>query len=80
MPPTTSVTNIGRRPTFDNGERTVEVYIMDFAGDIYGRELRIDVLKRLRGETRFADPHELTEQIRRDVADAQEYLESQPPV
>ena len=75
-----SVTNIGRRPTFDDGERTVEVYIMDFAGDIYGRELRIDVLKRLRGETRFADPHELSEQIRRDVADAQEYLESQPPV
>jgi riboflavin kinase/FMN adenylyltransferase len=75
-----SVTNIGRRPTFDNGERTVEVYIMDFDADIYGRELRIDVLKRLRGETRFSDPQELVEQIQRDVAGAREYLESHPAV
>ena len=75
-----SVTNIGRRPTFDDGERTVEVYIMDFDADIYGRELRIDVLKRLRGETRFSDPQELVEQIRRDVAAAREYLESHPAV
>jgi len=75
-----SVTNIGRRPTFENGERTVEVYIMDFDADIYGRELRIDVLKRLRGETRFADPQALAEQIRRDVANAREYLESHPAV
>jgi len=75
-----SVTNIGRRPTFDNGERTVEVYIMDFDADIYGQELRVDVLKRLRGETRFSDPQELVEQIRRDVAAAREYLESHPAV
>jgi len=75
-----SVTNIGRRPTFENGERTVEVYIMDFDADIYGRELRIDVLKRLRGETRFADPQALAEQIRRDVAGARAYLESHPAV
>jgi riboflavin kinase/FMN adenylyltransferase len=73
-----SVTNIGRRPTFDDGERTVEVYIMDFDADIYGRELRVDVLKRLRGETRFAGPQELIEQIRRDVVAAREYLESHP--
>jgi len=75
-----SVTNIGRRPTFDDGERTVEVYIMDFDADIYGRELRIDVLKRLRGETRFSDPQALVEQIQRDVAGAREYLESHPAV
>ncbi|MDI6857818.1 MAG: bifunctional riboflavin kinase/FAD synthetase [Dehalococcoidia bacterium] len=71
-----SVTNIGRRPTFDNGERTVEVYIMDFDGDLYGAEVRIDVLKRLRGEVRFASVDELAEQIRRDVADARGYLAS----
>ena len=75
-----SVTNIGRRPTFEDGERTVEVYIMDFDADIYGRELRIDVLKRLRGEERFSDPQELVEQIRRDVVAAREYLESHPAV
>jgi riboflavin kinase/FMN adenylyltransferase len=71
-----SVTNIGRRPTFEDGERTVEVYIMDFDGDIYGRELRVDVLKRLRGEERFSDTQGLVEQIRRDVAAAREYLQS----
>lgn len=71
-----SVTNIGRRPTFDNGERTVEVYIMDFDGDLYGAEVRIDVLKRLRGEVRFASVDELAGQIRKDVEDARAYLAS----
>lgn len=71
-----SVTNIGRRPTFDNGERTVEVYIMDFDGDLYGAEVRIDVLKRLRSEVRFASVDELADQIRKDVADARAYLAS----
>jgi len=71
-----SVTNIGRRPTFDNGERTVEVYIMGFDGDLYGAEVRIDVLKRLRGEVRFASVEELAEHIRKDVEDARAYLAS----
>jgi riboflavin kinase/FMN adenylyltransferase len=69
-----SVTNIGRRPTFDNGERTVEVHIMDFDGDLYEKEMRVDVLKRLRGEVRFDSVEALSEQIRRDVADARSYF------
>jgi riboflavin kinase / FMN adenylyltransferase len=69
-----SVTNIGRRPTFDNGERTVEVHIMDFDGDLYGKEMRVDVLKRLRGEVRFESAEALSEQIRRDVADARAHF------
>ena len=71
-----SVTNIGRRPTFDNGERTVEVHIMDFDGDLYGKEVRVDVLKRLRGEVRFDSAEALSEQIRRDVAAARRYFEA----
>lgn len=71
-----SVTNIGRRPTFDNGERTVEVYIMDFEGDLYGAEVRIDVLKRLRGEARFSSVEELAAQIGKDVESARAYLAS----
>ena len=70
------MTNIGRRPTFDDGERTVEVHIMDFEGDLYGKEVRIDVLKRLRGEVRFDDAEALIEQIRRDVAAARRYFET----
>ncbi len=71
-----SVTNIGRRPTFDNGERTVEVHIMDFDRDLYGKEIRVDVLKRLRGEVRFDSAEALSEQIRRDVAAARRYFEA----
>ena len=62
-----AVTNIGRRPTFDKGERTVEVYMWTTRGDIYGQELRIDVLERLRPERRFASAEELRAQIQRDV-------------
>jgi len=71
-----SVANIGRRPTFDNGERTVEVHIMDFDGDLYGKEVRVDVLKGLRGEVRFDSTEALSEQIRRDVAAARRYFEA----
>ncbi len=73
-----SVTNIGRRPTFEDGERTVEVHIMDFGGDLYGRELRVDVLKRLRGEERFAGADALIEQIGKDVEAARQYFERTP--
>ncbi len=69
-----SVTNIGRRPTFGGGERTVEVHIMDFEGDIYGWEVRIELLSRLRGERRFAGAQELAAQIRDDVEAARRHL------
>jgi riboflavin kinase/FMN adenylyltransferase len=62
-----SVTNIGRRPTFGEQERTVEVHILDFEGDIYGWELRIDLLSRLRDEMRFGSAQELAAQIGKDV-------------
>ena len=69
-----SVTNIGRRPTFDDGERTVEVHVMDFEGDIYGWELRIELMARLRDEMRFAGAKELRAQIRKDVAAARRFF------
>lgn len=62
-----SVTNIGKRPTFDGRERTVEVYILDYQGDLYGRELRIDILRRLRDEKKFSTAEELKKQIMADV-------------
>ncbi|MBI4286734.1 MAG: bifunctional riboflavin kinase/FAD synthetase [Chloroflexi bacterium] len=62
-----SVTNIGLRPTFNGKQRTVEVYIMDYSGNLYGQELRIDVIERLRGEKRFADVEALKKQIGEDV-------------
>jgi riboflavin kinase / FMN adenylyltransferase len=69
-----SVTNIGRRPTFDDGERTIEVHIMDFGGELYGKEVRVDVLQRLRGEVRFDDADALSEQIRKDIKAARDFF------
>jgi riboflavin kinase/FMN adenylyltransferase len=62
-----SVTNIGRRPTFQVHGVTVETHILDFDGDIYGRELRIELLKMVRPEMRFSSVDELKQQIQRDI-------------
>jgi len=69
-----SVTNIGVKPTFGKGERTVEVYILDFTGDLYGRKLTIELVERLRAEVKFAGPEELAAQIKRDVEQAKTVL------
>lgn len=73
--PHQSVTNIGVRPTFDGGERTVEVFLLDFEGDLYGRHLKIELLERLRGEMRFSGVEELKAQIAKDVVQARRVLE-----
>jgi riboflavin kinase/FMN adenylyltransferase len=71
-----AVTNIGRRPTFDHGERTIEVYLLDYRGDdFYGHDLRIELVDRLRPEKRFASAEELRAQIQRDVAAAEAALQ-----
>ena len=69
-----SVTNIGTCPTFDGGERTVEVYIIDYNGDLYGRQLRVDFVERLRGEEKFAGVEELKKQIAADVRQGKSIL------
>ncbi len=73
-----AVTNIGRRPTFDDGPPSIETYLLDFDGDLYGQELRIDLLARLRGEQKFAGVEQLLDQIRRDVAGARQYFANPP--
>ena len=62
--------NIGVKPTFGGSEVTVEVHLIDFSGDLYGREVRVQFLERLRPEQRFGSPEELATQIRRDVESA----------
>jgi riboflavin kinase/FMN adenylyltransferase len=63
--------NVGVRPTFRTGRGLlVEAYLLDFEGDLYGRELRLDFLERLRGERRFDTVDALVEQMRSDVEDA----------
>lgn len=73
-----SATNIGIRPTFDvEPTPTVETFIMDFDGDIYGEEMTIELLERLRGEEKFASAEELIAQVHRDVETAREYFRSE---
>ena len=62
-----SVTNIGRRPTFGVGKSLVEVYILGYRGDLYGQELKIDIIEKLRGEKQFDSAEALRQQIARDV-------------
>ncbi len=62
-----SVTNIGKRPTFGGSRRTVEPYILDYHSELYGHELRLDVVQRLRDEKKFSTAEELAKQIAKDV-------------
>jgi len=62
-----SMTNIGRQPTFGGSQRVVEVYILDYHSNLYGRELKIDIMERLRGEKQFDTAEELKKQITEDI-------------
>ena len=71
-----SVTNIGLRPTFgDATEPSVETFVMNWSGDLYGAVLRVRFLHRLREEKKFGSVAELKSQIDRDVARAMRYSE-----
>lgn len=70
-----SVTNIGRRPTFDGGDVSVEAHLLDFAGDLYGRTLHVELVARLRDERRFDGLEALKAQLARDVEAARRRLE-----
>ena len=66
-----AATNVGVRPMFVTGRgELIEAFLVDFQGDIYGTELRVEFLKRLRGEKRFESVDALIEQMGRDVEEA----------
>jgi riboflavin kinase/FMN adenylyltransferase len=71
-----AVTNVGVRPTFEEGRSTsvVEAHLLDFDRDLYDRELRLAFIERLRDERRFPGPEALLEQIQRDIRRAREAL------
>ena len=59
------------RPTFESGRGVlIETYLIDYEGDLYGNDLRVAFVARLRGEKRFAGVEELIAQMRDDVEDA----------
>ncbi|MFO7538112.1 MAG: bifunctional riboflavin kinase/FAD synthetase [Chloroflexota bacterium] len=62
-----AATNIGVRPTVDGTKLRIEAHLLDFSGDIYGAEMRLDFLERVRPELRFDGLDALQAQISRDV-------------
>ena len=68
------VASLGTRPTVDGVEMLLEADLFDFAGDLYGREIEIEFVAKLRDEARFADLEALTAQMNRDAAQARRIL------
>ncbi|MFC1870008.1 bifunctional riboflavin kinase/FAD synthetase [Chloroflexota bacterium] len=69
-----SMTNIGLNPTFGCNERTIEVYVLDYHRDLYGQELKIDIIDRVRDEKRFDTARQLEEQIAEDIKQGEAIL------
>jgi riboflavin kinase/FMN adenylyltransferase len=73
-----SVSYIGMRPTFGAGERLLEVYLLEQQRDLYGQDLRVEFVDRLRGDETFRSADELAERIGFDVRRAREILRLGP--
>ena len=72
--PFPAVCNIGVRPTFDGDRKQVEVHLIGFEGDLYGQEMAVEFVTRLRGERRFPSMEALIAQISEDVKRAKVVL------
>lgn len=69
-----AATNVGVRPQFQTGLGVlIEAHLVDYDGDLYGQPLRVEFLKRLRGERRFVSTEVLLAQMARDVEDARAF-------
>ena len=66
--------NIGSNPTFEDKGNSIEVFIFDFCGEIYGRDLRLFFIERIRDERRFPDAAALQKAIQSDVSQCREIL------
>ena len=69
-----AVINVCHRPTFDGDDLRFEVHLLDWSGDLYGQELGVALVQRLRSEQRFEDVDALVRQIRADVKAARTVL------
>ena len=69
-----AATNVGVRPTFGENERTVEAFLLDFDGDLYGKDITLEFVGRLRDELRFESAEALVTQMHVDVEQARETL------
>jgi riboflavin kinase/FMN adenylyltransferase len=74
--PMKGVVNIGCRPTLGGTEHRLEVHVLDFDGNLYGCHLHVDLLHKIRNETKFNSINALQDRIQRDVQSAREYFNS----
>ncbi|OQA21185.1 MAG: Riboflavin biosynthesis protein RibF [Actinobacteria bacterium ADurb.Bin346] len=70
-----SVINIGDNPTFAGQRKWIESHVLNFSGDIYGYDIEVIFLKKLRDEKKFKSRDELIKQIEKDIIAAGEYFE-----
>ncbi|NLL04330.1 MAG: bifunctional riboflavin kinase/FAD synthetase [Clostridiaceae bacterium] len=70
-----SITNIGNNPTFDGQKKSIETYIFDYSEDIYGKDIEVFFLKKIRAEKKFSSKEELVDQIKKDIETARQYFE-----
>lgn len=72
-----SITNVGNNPTFnDTTKLFVETHIFDFDNDIYGEEIKVEFLHKLRDEAKFSGVNELIKQIKSDINEAKEFFKN----
>ncbi len=69
------ITNIGTNPTVEDTQRRAENFIFDFDGDLYGKEIKIEFLKYIRGEKKFDSVETLAKQVKKDIETAKGYME-----
>ena len=72
-----AVTNVGRRPTVDDGDAvTIESWILDYSGDLYGRQIRVEYYAHLREERKFPSLEELTAMVYRNAEQTRAYFQT----
>ena len=71
-----SMTNVGLCPTFEHEKRTIETYILEYSGDLYGSDLSVDLVGKLRDEEKFTSIDDLKTQIAEDIKNGKSILES----
>jgi riboflavin kinase/FMN adenylyltransferase len=68
------IANMGTRPTVDGQNPVLEVHILDYSGNLYGKKITVEFLEKVRDEKKFNGLDELKEQIFKDISTARQYF------